>query len=188
MRNKGIRVVADYIEQYADELSRLRFEPEKEFETLIDYEDGDGSALISGAIDLIRQDDPPRATLIDFKSGDPESDNHQKLDEEEMRLQVAIYGVAAKKELQYLPDQGLVRYLDASDAEKRELQVPLDETAIGEAKSLVATTAAQIRDRGFRAGPKARDGRALRCPNCDFVGLCGTPEATAYKRSHPGRW
>jgi DNA helicase-2/ATP-dependent DNA helicase PcrA len=52
-------------------------------------------------------------TLIDFKSGDPDSDNHQKLDEEEMKLQVAIYGVAARKELEYLPERGLVRYLDA---------------------------------------------------------------------------
>ncbi len=103
MRKKGVRIVADYIAQYADELSRLKFEPEKEFETLIEYEDGDGGAMISGAIDIVRQDDPPRVTLIDFKSGDPESDNHQKLDEEEMRLQVAIYGVAAKKELEYLP-------------------------------------------------------------------------------------
>jgi len=55
----------------------LTFEPEKEFETLIEYEDGNGGALISGAIDIVRQDNPPRVTLIDFKSGDPESDKHQ---------------------------------------------------------------------------------------------------------------
>jgi DNA helicase-2/ATP-dependent DNA helicase PcrA len=142
MRSKGVRIVADYIQQYATtELEKLTFEPEKEFETLIEYEDGDGGALISGAIDIVRQDDPPRVTLIDFKSGDPESDSHQKLDEEEMQLQVALYAVAAKKELQYQPDQGLVRYLDAEDKSKSELRVPLDDESLKKAKGAVAQTA-----------------------------------------------
>ena len=188
MRKKGVRIVADYIGHYADELATLQFEPEKEFETLVDYEDGEGGALISGAIDIVRQDDPPRVTLIDFKSGDPDSDNHQKLDEEEMRLQVAIYGVAAKRELEYEPEQGLVRYLDVSDSDKRELQVPLHEAAIGAARSLVATTAAQVRDRVFYAGPRAREGGVPRCPNCDFIGLCGLPAAVAHKQTNAKRW
>src|SRR6185369_1922324 len=112
------------------------FEPEKEFETLIEYEDGEGGALISGAIDIVRQDDPPRVTLVDFKSGDPDSERHQNLDEEEMRLQVTLYAIAAKKELQYQPEQGLVRYLDADEA-KAELRVPLDMNALDGAKSTV---------------------------------------------------
>ena len=66
---------------------------------------------------------PSQVTLVDFKSGDPESDKHQKLAEEEMRLQVALYAVAAKKELDYQPEQGLVRYLDAEDVTKAELSV-----------------------------------------------------------------
>jgi len=185
MRNKGSRVVADYIRHYAKELAQLEFEPEKEFETLVDYEDGEGGALISGAIDVVRQDNPPRVTLIDFKSGDPDSDNHQKLDEEEMRLQVAIYGVAAKKELEYLPERGLVRYLDEGDPTKRELQVPLDGSAIADAKTLVAVTAGKIRDRIFKAGPRHREGGTPRCENCDFVGFCGMPEAVSHKRQRP---
>jgi ATP-dependent DNA helicase UvrD/PcrA len=108
MRKKGLRVVADYVAHYADELSRLEFEPEKAFETLVEYGDQDGGALITGAIDIVRQDDPPRVTLIDFKSGDPDSDNHQKLDEQEMKLQVAIYAVGAKKEHEYQPEGGMV--------------------------------------------------------------------------------
>ena len=182
MRKKGVKVVADYITHYVGELAELEFEPEKEFETLIDYEDGEGGALISGAIDIVRQDNPPRVTLIDFKSGDPDSDNHQKLDEEEMRLQVAIYGVAAKRELEYLPERGLVRYLDEDDAEKRELKVPLDDGAIRDARALVAVTAAKIRDRVFSAGPRQRPDRTARCENCDFVGFCGMPPAKEHKR------
>ena len=105
MRGKGLEVVADYIERYAGELADLTFEPEKSFETLVEYEEGEGGVLVSGAIDVIRRDNPPQVTLVDFKSGDPESDKHQKLDEEEMRLQVALYAVAARKEMEYSPEK-----------------------------------------------------------------------------------
>jgi DNA helicase-2/ATP-dependent DNA helicase PcrA len=181
MRKKGLRVVADYVAHYADELARLNFEPEKAFETLVEYGDGEGGALITGAIDIVRQDNPPRVTLIDFKSGDPDSDNHQKLDEQEMRLQVAIYAVGAKKELQYQPEKGMVRYLDADDA-KRELDIPLDDASIAEATALVSHTARRIRDRHFNAGPQASSDGTPRCPACDFLGLCGMKEASAHKR------
>lgn len=181
MRNKGRAVVADYVEHYAEELARLNFEPEKAFETLVGYGDGDGGALISGAIDIVRQDNPPRVTLIDFKSGDPDSDNHQKLDEQEMKLQVAIYAVGAKKELEYQPEKGLVRYLDADDA-KRELEVPLDDVSIAEATALVSQTARRIRDRHFNAGPHTNADGSARCPDCDFLGLCGMKEAAPHKK------
>jgi DNA helicase-2/ATP-dependent DNA helicase PcrA len=182
MRKKGTDIVADYIQRHADELQRLKFEPEKEFETLLEYDDRQGGALISGAIDVIRQENPPRVTLIDFKSGDPESDKHQKLDEEEMKLQVALYAIAAKKELEYIPEQGLVRYLDASDGKKSELKVPLDEKALKEAQEKVMDTAKKIRDRQFNYGPNCK-GEVVRCANCDFVGFCGMKAAYDYKES-----
>jgi DNA helicase II / ATP-dependent DNA helicase PcrA len=182
MRKKGLRVVADYVGHYAEELSRLNFEPEKAFETLVEYGDGEGGALISGAIDIVRQDNPPRVTLIDFKSGDPDSDNHQKLDEQEMKLQVAIYAVGAKKELQYQPEKGLVRYLDSGTA-KSELEVPLDQTSIAEATVLVSQTARRIRDRHFNGGPHLGADGAARCPHCDFLGLCGMKDAASHKKA-----
>jgi ATP-dependent DNA helicase UvrD/PcrA len=184
MRRKGVRIVADYIERYVSELRALKFEPEKAFETMVDYPDGEGGALVTGAIDIVRQDDPPRVTLIDFKSGDPESNKHQNLDEGEMRLQVAIYGVAAKKELEYRPEQGLVRYLGAEDEKKSELRVPLNEGAINQAKGIVSRTAGQIRDRVFSAGPTKQEGKKLRCENCDFLGLCGMQDAVSYKKDN----
>jgi len=186
MRKKGLRVVADYVAHYADELARLTFEPEKAFETLVEYGDGDGGALITGAIDIVRQDDPPRVTLIDFKSGDPDSDNHQKLDEKEMKLQVAIYAVGAKKELEYQPEKGMVRYLDADD-DNRELEVPLDDASIAEATVLISETARRIRDRNFNAGPHKRPDGTPRCPECDFLGMCGMKEAASHKGAAPRR-
>jgi DNA helicase-2/ATP-dependent DNA helicase PcrA len=168
-------------------LETLTFEPEKQFETLIEYEDGNGGALISGAIDIVRQDNPPRVTLIDFKSGDPESDKHQKLKEEEMQFQVALYAIAAKKELQYQPDQGLVRYLDATDILKSELRVPLDAESLTRVKKKVARTASQIRQRRFMAGPTGPEGDQ-RWPTCDFIGFCGMKEAVAFKTKSPRNW
>ena len=182
MRMKGVRIVADYVRKYVSELGQLTFEPEKTFETLVDYPDGEGGALVTGAIDIVRQDNPPRVTLIDFKSGDPESDKHQNLDEEEMRLQVAIYAVAAQKELEYQPELGLVRYLDAADEKKSELQVPLDGGAINLAQNVVSRTAGKIRERVFSAGPMKQEGKKLRCENCDFIGLCGMQDAVSYKK------
>jgi len=186
MREKGVRIVGDYIQRYAAELATLIFEPEKEFESLIEYGDGSGGALISGAIDIVRQDDPPRVTLIDFKSGDPDTDMHQKLDEEQMRLQVGLYAVAVKKELEYEPEQGLVRYLDADDQSKSELHVSLDEEALKRAKQTVADTAKSIRDRRFASGPTSapRNGTyKIRCAECDFGEFCGMDAAREYRAS-----
>ena len=188
MRAKGIEIVANYIKKYALELKELTFEPEKEFETLVDYEDGDGGALVSGAIDVIRQDDPPRVTLIDFKSGDADSDKHQSLDEQEMRLQVTLYALAAKKDLEYQPEQGLVRYLDAEDESKSELVVPLDEAALAAVKKTVSKTAGHIRDRQFADGPAKRNDGKHRCRECDFLGICGMREAVGFKKENPKKW
>ena len=185
MRRKGIRIVADYVEYFSGELNSLSFEPEKVFETIVEFDGGEGGALVAGAIDIVRHDDPPRVTLIDFKSGDLDSDNHQQLDEEDMRLQLGIYAVAAKKELQYEPDKGLVRYLDAdrSKGEKHELAVPLDSESIDDAKRVVIGTATAIRDREFVSGPLKPDrSGGIRCSTCDFFGICGMDPALQLKR------
>ena len=176
MRRKGVRIVADYIQRFAVELTKLTFEPEKEFESLIDYEGTDGGVLISGAIDVVRKDDPPKVAIIDFKSGDPVSDLHQKLDEEQMRLQIGLYAAAAKKELEYEPNLGLVRYLDPDDPKDSEMVVPLNDEDLKKAKMIVGATAKRIRDRLFSEGPKSapKDPKnKIRCEECDFAGFCG---------------
>ena len=188
MRRKGIKIVGDYVKYFAEELRELSFEPEKEFETLVEFEDAsDGGALIFGAIDIVRCDDPPRVTLIDFKSGEPESDRHQELDEDEMKLQLGVYAIAAKKELQYEPDKGLVRYLDVdrSKGEKHELVVPLDKDSIENAKQTVIKTATSIRDREFVSGPLKHGAPGeIRCSLCDFLGICGMDSAMRFKKEN----
>ena len=135
-------------------------------------------------MDVIRLDDPPRVTLIDFKSGEAGSDLAMKLDEEEMKLQIMLYGLAAKRELEYEPDLGLVRYLDSSDGDPAELRIPLNTGALAAARQLVSETAESIRRRGFDEGPRKRprtDGFRLRCQECDYKLFCDHAEAAAQR-------
>ena len=170
MREKGIQVVADYVTTYSQELSDLMFEPEREFEVLLP----DQNILVTGAIDVVRRDDPPRVTIIDFKSGDADSDNRSALDDDEMRMQVSIYAVAAKQELEYEPDQGLVRYLGEKDKAKRELAVPLNAEVVESSRQQVAELGREITARHFHSRPKKRNGSEpkKRCERCDFESLC----------------
>lgn len=182
MMRKGAHVVADYVRRYADELARLEFEPEKPFETVIGFlgergEQTDG-ALVSGAIDVLRMDDPPSVSIIDFKSGHAESDSHIQLSKEQMRRQIGIYAIAAKKELEYRPEKGLVRYLDAKgEDESDKLEVKLDDNTIEEVRQAVSEAVTDIRDRKFTAGPKDKG----RCKKCDFLAFCGKDEAVRSK-------
>jgi DNA helicase-2/ATP-dependent DNA helicase PcrA len=177
MKRKATRIVADYVETYAGELARLEFEPELAFETLIDEE----QVLVSGAIDVVRLDDPPRVTIVDFKSGEPGSDDRMSLDEDEMRLQVTMYGLAARRELEYETDRGLVRYVGETDG-RRELEVDLNDQALAQAREVIAESARNIRGRRFRAGPTRPPRKPTsdtRCDECDFLGICGMEEARA---------
>jgi DNA helicase-2/ATP-dependent DNA helicase PcrA len=178
MQEKAVRVVADYVQTYAKELSDLTFEPERAFETLLESE----QVLISGAIDVVRRDDPPQVTLIDFKSGDAEHDNAVKLDSEEMSLQVSLYAIAARTEMEYKPERGLVRYLAEADPEHRELIVPLTEPALAEAAETVSGTARAIKQRDFHRGPTSRpqdSKHGVRCNRCDFRHFCGVRRRVA---------
>ena len=184
MEAKAMEVVSEYIKTYATELETLEFRPEAEFETLLPEEE----ILVSGAIDIIRLDHPPRVTLIDFKSGEVESDIATKLDEEEMRFQLSLYGLAAKQELEYEPDRGLVRYLGETDPALRELNVPLGSEAINDARAKITKVAGQIRGREFNTGPTKgpRDeSKTTRCAECDFVEFCGQSEAESYRKTLP---
>lgn len=105
-----------------------------------------------------------------------------------MQFQVALYAIAAKKEMEYQPDQGMVRYLDAGDKADSELTVPLNADALKRVKSSVAKTAGQIRDRSFRIGPAKSKGAEHRCGTCDFIGICGMKEALDFKKSKPREW
>jgi len=158
--------VADYVERYREELATLEFEPEKEFETLIE----DENLLINGAIDVVRLDDPPRVTIVDFKSGDARDDNGSGLSAELMALQIGVYGLAAKHELEYDPQNGLIRYIGEPDADRAEAAVDLSEDQLAGVRTQLVATARGIRSRSFNHGPT--EGNDGRCARCDFRNLC----------------
>jgi hypothetical protein len=89
--------------------------------------------------------------------------------------------------LEYQPERGLVRYLDAEGDDQGELNVPLDEASIRDATALVSQTARKIRDRAFKLGPPLQKGGTPRCPKCDFFGLCGMKEAAAHNAASARR-
>ena len=168
LRRKAIQGVRDYIVKYADELASLEFHPEQEFETLVEEQ----NLLVSGAIDVVRLDDPPRVTIIDFKSGDSRRANASGLTEELMAMQIGVYGVAAKRELEYEPRSGLIRYIGEDDPERAERTVDLGDDELGVVRRQLIDLADRIRRRQFDDGPTPIPGAASRCLECDFRTIC----------------
>ncbi|GGO64364.1 ATP-dependent DNA helicase [Nonomuraea cavernae] len=176
MRRRGVEIVSDYVRTYVEELRSLTFEPEREFEVLVP----DENVLVSGAIDVVRLDSPPQVTIIDFKSGERETEKHDALDEDEMKLQVSLYAVAARQELEYEPERGLVRYLGEKDRSRKELIVPLDQQTIDDSLTAVKDLARGIQRRQFHSGPrKPNKNGGHRCVTCDWSRICGLSTVSA---------
>lgn len=171
LQNRAIEGVVQYIETYSDELARLKFEPEKEFETLIPEE----NLLIAGAIDVIRLDDPPRVSIVDFKSGDASEETGSGLSRELMGLQIGVYGLAARDELEYEPQHGLIRYIGERSAKHRQVEVQLTDDRLTQVRREIIQTGQDIRDRKFDRGPTERIKN--RCGSCDFLNFCPRQEA-----------
>jgi DNA helicase-2/ATP-dependent DNA helicase PcrA len=162
LRRRAAEGVSQYVHAYAGELARLEFEPEREFETVVAGE----NLLISGAIDVVRLEDPPRITILDFKSGDSEEEVGSGLTKELMSLQIGVYGLAARHELEYEPQRGIVRYIGERDAEKRELPVNLGDAELAAVRQRIVATGRRIRERRFHEGPSGLI--PDRCGRCDF--------------------
>ena len=171
LRNRAVGGVVEYVQAYARELARLHFEPEKEFETLIEAE----NLLIAGAIDVVRLDDPPRVSIIDFKSGNAEEDTGTGLSRELMAMQIGVYGLAARDELEYDPQHGLIRYVGERDVQRRQLNVDLTDEQLAQVREEIIETGRSIRERNFNSGPTGRVRN--RCRSCDFRNFCPRREA-----------
>lgn len=171
LQRSALRGVVDYVEIYSEELAKLEFEPEREFETVIREED----LLIGGAIDVLRLDDPPRITIVDFKSGDGADETGTGLNREMMELQIGVYGLAAREELEYEPQQGVIRYIGETDKDLREVPVDLQERELERVRRKVIKTGRKIRERQFDRGPTGRVRN--RCARCDFLDICPRKEA-----------
>ena len=171
LQGRAVEGVMEYVAEYAKELAHLDFEPEKEFETLI----ADENLLVAGTIDVVRLDDPPRVSIVDFKSGDAEEETGTGLSRELMKLQIGVYGLAARDELEYDPQHGLIRYIGERNREKRQAEVNLDDAELARVREVIVMTGRNIRGRHFDKGPTGWVEN--RCGICDFRNICPRPEA-----------
>lgn len=177
MRRTAQLGLTQYIKNYSEELNTLEFLPETEFETLIPEE----NLLISGSIDLIRLDDPPKVTIIDFKSGENSDPSASDLSTEIMRQQVSIYGLAAKHELEFEPDRGIIRYIGERTPGQEEEIIELNQQELASTRENVINTVKKIKNRSFYEGPSQH--ASGRCKKCDFLRFCGRPEAKAHRNN-----
>ena len=176
LRRHAVEGVMEYVETYSIELDNMKFEPEREFETLISEE----NLLISGAIDVVRLDDPPQVSIVDFKSGDSGEENSSGLNRELMAFQIGIYSIAARDELEYEPKHGLIRYIGERDPGQRQVKVALDEEQLEEVRHEIRRTGKRIRNREFDGGPTKRVPN--RCHKCDFLDFCPHSQAAHSRR------
>lgn len=178
LRRRAIKGATEYVKTYAKELAKLEFEPEKEFETLISEE----NLLISGTIDVVRLDDPPQISVVDFKSGDSREETGSGLNKELMEFQVGVYGLASRDELEYDPQRGLIRYIGEKDPSRRQATINLDDERLTEVLEEISKTGKDIRERKFNKGPTRRVKK--RCAQCDFLDICSRSEAARARRGH----
>ena len=148
LKNKAVKGLVEYVKNYADELAKLRYEPEREFKTLFP----DEKLLIAGTIDVLRLDDLPRVTIIDFKSGDAKEQTGSGLTEELMALQIGVYGLAAKHELEYARNTVLFATSAKEIRHGRKARRSVGRRACGSARK-AGRNSKKIRQREFQRGP-----------------------------------
>lgn len=112
---------------------------------------------------------------MDFKSGDAEEETGSGLNRELMGLQIGVYGLAARDELEYDPQHGMIRYIGERDSSRQQVEVDLDAQQLAEVREEIIQTGRSIQNREFDRGPTARVKN--RCGNCDFLDICPRPEA-----------
>ena len=81
-----------------------------------------------------------------------------------------------------VPGMGEMAFISQTPDEHHQIEVPLDDDSVKKSKETVLATAVSIRDRKFNHGPRkpGPEGKR-RCASCDFLGLCGMPDAMATK-------
>lgn len=90
-------------------------------------------------------------------------------------MQIGVYGLAARDELEYDPRRGLIRYIGERNEERRQVAVDLADRELAEVREKVVQTGRSIRQRDFNHGPTGQV--PDRCRRCDFLNFCPRNEA-----------
>lgn len=167
LREAAKKSLKNYANSYRKELQNT-YKAEVPFEILIRSEETEGTALVSGAIDLLERRDPQtnelvQVDIIDFKTGDqPDYESEEMRDN---KLQVRLYGLATRTELDPETGKGFIHYLDPEDGGREP--VDLSDAKIDQVKKLVKDNVEKIMKRKFFAVPEEE-----KCKGCDFKLIC----------------
>lgn len=153
------RIMNNYAARYSDDFGRLR-QDEAQFEISIK------DALVTGAIDLLLQEDPDHgittADVIDFKTMElPESS--PDYDWRDMSIQVQLYSKAAKEVLGENVQTGFIHTLK----DNKRTAIPVDTPAIESAIGAIEWAVSGILANDFPMRPCKSN-----CGNCDFKLMC----------------
>lgn len=153
------RILKEYSKGYAKDFGRLR-QDEARFEISVK------DALVTGAIDLLLQEDPEKgittADVIDFKTMELPEDSVD-YDWRDMSLQVQLYSKAAKEIMGENVQTGYIHTLK----DNKRTAIPVDSTSVDHAIENIewAVTGILSNDFPMRACKTS-------CENCDFRAMC----------------
>lgn len=153
------KILIEYSTQYSTDFGRLR-QDEARFEISVK------DALVTGAIDLLLQEDPERgittADVIDFKTMEL-PDSVVDYDWRDMSIQVQLYSKAAKEIMGENVETGYIHTLK----DNKRTAIPVDETSVNNAIKTIEWAVSGILANDFPMRPCAAN-----CGNCDFRALC----------------
>ena len=163
------RILTAYSVQYAEDFGRLR-QDEARFEISIK------DALVTGAIDLLLQEDPENgvttADVIDFKTMEFPEDAVD-FDWCDMSIQVQLYSKAAKEVMGENVETGFIHTLK----DNRRTAIPVDRTSVNNAIGAIEWAVSGILADDFPMRPCSSN-----CGKCDFKAMCAQQKQD-FKRS-----
>lgn len=168
------RILENYSAKYSADFGRLR-QDEAQFEISIK------DALVTGAIDLLLQEDPDHgvttADVIDFKTMElpDEADNY---DWRDMSIQVQLYSKAAKEVMGENVQTGYIHTLK----DNRRTAIPVDASSVENAIGAIEWAVNGILANDFPMRPCKTN-----CEHCDFRAMCTQKRQTFAREELPPR-
>lgn len=174
LREAAQEMLIGYSQDYQDELVDT-YRSEVPFEILLTDEDSDGTALVSGAIDLLERRDPVtdeivEVDVVDFKTSEEPDEDERDEELRDNRFQVKLYGVATQTSFDLEAVDGYVHYLGNEEDER--IPVDLADPELEQVEQLVRRHVERIMERNFFANPDEE-----KCANCDFSRICPHAES-----------
>jgi DNA helicase-2/ATP-dependent DNA helicase PcrA len=169
LRDAAEEMLVRYSENYQDELQNT-YRSEVPFEILLTDDDSGGTALVSGAIDLLERRDPEtneivEVDIVDFKTGDEPDEDREDEELRDNRFQVKLYGLVTQAEFDLEAVDGYIHFLGEEGDER--VQVDLANPALKQVEILVQQHVERIMGRDFFADPETD-----KCSRCDFEMIC----------------